>query len=91
MKKSKLIQTLKEEISKILKEGTKTLPDVANLAKAQSTASGVSARAKNINTPQEFEGAFQVWFQTLGFEPGKISKGVVRSSVDKVLGSLGYK
>lgn len=65
--------------------------DVANLAKAQGAATGVASRAKNINTPQEFPGAFEAWFKTLGYEPGKIGKGVVRASVDKVLTNLGFK
>ena len=65
--------------------------DVANLAKAQGSATGVASRAKNINTPQEFPGAFEAWFKTLGYEPGKIGKGVVRASVDKVLTNLGFK
>jgi hypothetical protein len=65
--------------------------DVANLAKAQGAATGVASRAKNINTPQEFPGAFEAWFKTLGYEPGKIGKGVVRASVDKVLTDLGFK
>ena len=65
--------------------------DVANLAKAQGAATGVASRAKNINTPQEFPGAFEAWFKTLGYEPGKIGKGAVRASVDKVLTNLGFK
>ena len=65
--------------------------DVANLAKAQGAATGVASRAKNINTPQEFPGAFEAWFKTLGYEPGKIGKGAVRASVDKVLTDLGFK
>ena len=65
--------------------------DVANLAKAQGAATGVASRAKNINTPQEFPGAFEAWFKTLGYETGKIGKGVVRASVDKVLTNLGFK
>ena len=70
----------------------KNIPtDVANLAKAQSAATGIASRAKNINTPQEFPGAFEAWFKTLGYKPGKISKGVIRSEVEKVLTALGYK
>ena len=70
----------------------KNIPsDVANLAKAQGAATGVASRAKNINIPQEFPGAFKVWFKTLGYEPGKIGKGAVRASVDKVLTDLGFK
>jgi len=40
---------------------------------------------------QEFPGAFENWFKSLGFQPGKISKSAVRSEVEKVLTKLGYK
>ena len=65
--------------------------DVKALDKAQSTATSVQTKAKAINSIQEFPGAFENWFKTLGFEPGKISKSVVRSEVEKVLTKLGYK
>ena len=65
--------------------------DVKNLAKAQSTATSVQSRAKLINTPAEFAGAFENWFKTLGLEPGKATKGNLRTQVDKVLTNLGYK
>jgi hypothetical protein len=65
--------------------------DVAALGKAQSTATTVASKAKTINNIQEFPGAFEVWFKTLGFQPGKISKSTVRAEVEKVLTKLGYK
>jgi hypothetical protein len=65
--------------------------DVAALGKAQSTASTVVSKSKNINSIQEFPGAFENWFNSLGFQPGKISKSAVRSEVEKVLTKLGYK
>jgi predicted ATPase len=65
--------------------------DVAALGKAQSSASTVQNKAKTINNIQEFPGAFENWFKTLGFQPGKISKSAVRSEVEKVLTKLGYK
>jgi len=68
-----------------------TPSDVKALDKAQSTATTVSSKAKAINSIQEFPGAFENWFKSLGFEPGKISKGAVRSEVEKVLTKLGYK
>jgi hypothetical protein len=64
--------------------------DVAALSKAQASATTVASKSKNINSVQEFPGAFEEWFQTLGFEPGKISKSTVRTQVDKVLNKLGY-
>ena len=65
--------------------------DVAALGKAQSSATTVTSRSKNINSIQEFPGAFENWFKTLGFQPGKISKSAVRAEVEKVLTKLGYK
>ncbi len=70
----------------------KNIPiDVKNLHKAQQQATTVRGRAQAIDTVPEFAGAFESWFRSLGYEPGKISKGVVRSQVEKVLTSLGYK
>jgi hypothetical protein len=65
--------------------------DVAALGKAQASATTVAGKSKAINSIQEFPGAFEVWFKTLGFQPGKISKSAVRSEVEKVLTNLGYK
>ena len=67
--------------------------DVKALDKAQSTATTVSSKAKAINSIQEFPGAFENWFKTLGFEPGKAgaNKSAIRSAVEKVLTNLGYK
>ena len=65
--------------------------DVKALGKAQQTATTVQTKAKAINSIQEFPGAFENWFKTLGFQPGKVSKGAVRSAVEKVLTNLGYK
>ena len=69
-----------------------TVPgDVKNLAKAQSAATAVQSRAKLINTPLEFAGAFEEWMKTLGLQPGKVAKGTLRTAVDKSLTKLGYK
>ena len=65
--------------------------DVKNLAKAQQSATSVSNKAKEINTTGEFAGAFENWFNTLGYQPGKVSKAAVRNQVDQVLTKLGYK
>jgi hypothetical protein len=87
MKKSELRQIIKEELQKNI-----NIPvDVKNLNKAQSTASAVISKAKAINNIQEFPGAFENWFKSLGFIPGKISKSAIRSEVEKVLTKLGYK
>lgn len=65
--------------------------DVKALGKAQQSASAVQSKAKTINNINEFPGAFEGWFKTLGFQPGKVSKSAVRSAVEKVLTNLGYK
>lgn len=85
MKKSELEKLIKEAINANMPS------DVKALAGAQKVATSVSSKAKNINSIQEFPGAFENWFVTLGFQPGKISKSAVRSEVEKILTKLGYK
>lgn len=67
--------------------------DVKALDKAQSSATTVASKAKAINNIQEFSGAFEQWFKTLGFQPGKggASKSAIRTAVEKILTNLGYK
>ena len=85
MKKSELEKLIKEAINANMPS------DVKALAGAQKTATTVQNKAKAINSIQEFPGAFENWFSTLGFEPGKISKSAIRSQVEAVLTKLGYK
>lgn len=65
--------------------------DVAALGKAQAASTTVQSKSKAINNIQEFPGAFENWFKTLGLQPGKVSKSAVRAEVEKVLIKLGYK
>jgi hypothetical protein len=83
----------KSELEKLIKEAINAnMPaDVKALAGAQKVATGVQNKAKAINSIQEFPGAFENWFNTLGFQPGKISKSAVRNEVEKILVKLGYK
>lgn len=74
-----------------LEEAPSTPSDVAALSKAQASSTAVASKSKNINSATEFPGAFETWFQSLGFQPGKINKSTVRSQVDQVLTKLGYK
>lgn len=74
-----------------VKEVANIPSDVKNLGAAQTKATTVQSKAKMINNIQEFPGAFENWFSTLGFEPGKISKSAIRSAVEKSLTNLGYK
>jgi hypothetical protein len=82
---------LQSLIREVIQEAVNTPSDVAALSRAQASATTVTSKSKNINSIQEFPGAFEVWFQTLGFEPGKITKSAVRSQVEQVLTKLGYK
>ncbi len=82
---------LQSLIREVIQEAVNTPSDVAALGRAQASSTTVTSKSKNINSVQEFPGAFEVWFQTLGFEPGKISKSTVRTQVDQVLTKLGYK
>ena len=65
--------------------------DVKALGNVQSKATSIQNKAKAINSINEFPGAFENWFKTLGFQPGKISKSAIRTHVEKVLTNLGYK
>ena len=82
---------LQSLIREVVEEAVNIPSDVAALNRAQATATTVVSKSKNINSVQEFSGAFETWFNTLGFEPGKINKSVVRNEVEKVLTKLGYK
>jgi len=82
---------LQSLIREVIKEAINTPSDVTALGRAQASATTVASKSKNINSIQEFPGAFEVWFQSLGFVPGKISKSAVRSQVEQVLTKLGYK
>jgi len=85
------IGDLKKSLQELNEQLPNTPADVTNLNKAQAAATTAQSRAKNINTVQEFPGAFENWFKSLGYQPGKISKGLIRSEVEKVLAKLGYK
>jgi hypothetical protein len=74
------------------KPQTDTRPgDVKNYEKSQKQASGVQARAANINNVDEFTKTFEIWVKTLGLPPEKFNKSQLRSAVDKGLTNLGYK
>jgi hypothetical protein len=83
----------KSELEKLIKEAiAQNMPaDVKALAGAQKVATGVQNKAKAINSIQEFPGAFEAWFTTLGFQPGKINKAQIRTAVETTLTKLGYK
>jgi hypothetical protein len=72
-------------------EAINTPADVKALAGAQKVATSVQNKAKAINNIQEFPGAFEAWFTTLGFQPGKVNKSQIRTAVESTLTKLGYK
>lgn len=73
-------------------KNTATTPgDVKALGKAQQSATSVAAKSKNINTLQEFPGAFENWISNLGIPPQKATRGSLESAIRKVLTKLGYK
>ena len=52
---------------------------------------GLSKSGKKIDKPAEFKGAFASWFQSLGYDPTKISLNRMRSDIVDVLSNMGYK
>jgi hypothetical protein len=87
-----------QQLAGIIKEDATSAPppintpgDVKALNKAQQSATSVNYKAKAINNTAEFSGAFENWFKTLGYKPGKISKTNIRKDIEAVLTKLGYK
>ena len=100
-----------DKIKKLIKEAlneapifpvspqTNTPSDVKGLDKAQSSSSTIKSKAKAINSVGELPGAFENWFQTLGFQPQtgtengktKLNKSQIIQALTKSLNNLGYK
>jgi hypothetical protein len=53
--------------------------------------SGLSKSSKKIDKPSEFKGAFAAWFQSLGYDPTKISLNRIRTDMVDVLSNMGFK
>jgi len=87
IKRMQQLAGLNEEV----KPNTNAPSDVKALDKAQQSTTSVQSRAKAIDNINELPGAFESWFKTLGFQPGKLSKSAIRSSIEKALDNLGYK
>ena len=66
--------------------------DVKSLSRANQTST-IQSAAKRINTSLEFPEAFRVWFSSLGYKPDNpaISIMKVKSEIEKVMKSMGYK
>jgi hypothetical protein len=74
--------------------GTGTVsPDVANLQKASQKSPAMQTANSRIDTPQEFEQGFTIWFSTTGFNPQKkpLSISQAQTSVRRAMEKLGYK
>ena len=67
--------------------------DVQTLSRANQNASNVQRAGQRINTATEFPEAFRVWFSSLGYKPENqnISIMKVRTEIEKVMRSMGYK
>ena len=67
--------------------------DVKSLYRANQNATSVRTAGKRINTTTEFPEAFRVWFSSLGYRPDNpaISIMKVRTEVEKIMRSMGYK
>ena len=90
----KLINEVKrmQQLAGINTEATDTTPsDVKNLAKATATNTSMKGKTKVINNTAEFPGAFETWFNTLGYQPGKLTIMTAKNAVGEVLKKLGYK
>ena len=64
---------------------------VKSLDKVQQSNSMFISATSQIKSVKDFSGAFEIWFKELGLDPKKISKTSLKSEVDKVLTSIGYK
>lgn len=65
-------------------------PDVEAMERAINNNPTVSDRNSRINTSYEFKPAFEAWFETLGFDPDKITIAKIKSDIDDVLRRKGF-
>ena len=67
--------------------------DVQTLNRANQNASVVQNASKRINTATEFPEAFRLWFTQLGYKPDNPAINImkVKTEIDKVMRSMGYK
>ena len=67
--------------------------DVVNMEKAAQKSPVMNRANSRIDTPQEFEQGFQVWFATTGFDPLKkpLSISQAQTMVRNAMMKLGYK
>jgi hypothetical protein len=84
-----------QEIAPVVATSTATQqygqqPDVKYV---DSTYKTIAPALKQINTPEKFAGAFQGWFQYLGYTPqsDNITIQRVKMDVENVMKQLGYK
>jgi hypothetical protein len=64
-----------------------------NVQYADNTYKMIAPALKQINTPEEFAGAFKGWFQYLGYSPqaNNINIQRVRTDVEAIMKQMGYK
>ena len=80
-----------QELAGIDKAAVQQPSDVKRVSTVQGQSTSLKSANKNINQTNEFEGAFETWFNTLGYKPGKLSTMIAKNAVGKVLTKLGYK
>jgi hypothetical protein len=93
MKKNKLNNRLVEVMAKVNNLTEDSRPyDVRAMERDLNIMTNVTNSKGRIDNINEFKPAFEVWFQTLGFDPKEnpIQISRVRNDIDKVLRDLGY-
>ena len=83
-----ILESMEESVSEA---DPQTPSDVKFASKATDQAKNVGTANSRIDQQSEFAGAFENWFNSLGYKPGKITKSLVRGQVDAVLSKLGFK
>jgi hypothetical protein len=94
MKKTETKQKLFEMMERINPEFKQVDEISSDAALAQKATTPLAQRANSrIDTPQEFQDAFQVWLGTTGFNPQKkpISIGQAQTLVRNAMINLGFK
>jgi len=81
----------KDRIFNLMEIVPPQMSDVKTLDRVNKTSPMIVNANKRIDSANEFYGSFEVWFKTLGLTPQKISKGKIKSDIDKILTNLGYR
>ena len=100
MKKETLKSIIKEEITKLKQEanlpanqsGVKQTAATKQYSAATKTAATVGAKASQLKTINDFPGAFEIWFNSLGLkDKSGITQSTILSKVRDTLNKMGIK